>query len=293
MKIISNKSISLTERTQSISARLKVPMTLYDFKKRYNELLNFHLNEYIDHSELTFAQMWTDSYSSLSSILQKSAEPELLTAIEKRGLEALGKKQYYHNLELSFNEISKFLKQRMKLVKKELKTKLEPSILVEIVNPDAVKKQPDTEVHFSVMNDAISSLNLALIEDRKTSQKPEADPINLFNTLEFLKQPFINEFDHVPTEKVYNYFKVELVDTNYLSLDDLDKYLIKAFQEKIKPAEKFVFKGDFSIGIIVNIFYRYYKDIMQDRHGSKDEYCRLLGEYFNGFDTDKVNGNFK
>lgn len=167
MKIISNKSISLAETPQSISTRPKVPMTLYDFKKRYNELLNFHLNEYIDHSELTFAQMWTDSYSSLSSILQKSAEPELLTAIEKRGLEALKKKQYYHNLELSFNEISKFLKQRMKLVKKELKTKPEPSILVEIVNPDAVKKQPDSEVHFSVMNDAISSLKLALFEDRK------------------------------------------------------------------------------------------------------------------------------
>lgn len=294
METISNKSISLTETTQSISTRPKVPMTLDDFKKRYNELLNFHLNEYIDHSELTFAQMWTDAYLNLSSILQKSAEHELLTAIEKRGLEALKKKQYYQNLELSFNEIRKFLKQRMKVVKKGLKTKPESPQQKEIIDFDAVKQnKPDYKIPYSIMNDAISSLKLALIEDRKTSQQPEADPIDLSNTLEFLKKPFINEFDHVPTEKVYNYFKVELVDTNYLSLDDLDKYLIKAFQEKIKPAEKFAFKGNFSIGIIVNIFYRYYKDIMQDRHGSKDEYCRLLGEYFNGFDTDKVKGNFK
>ena len=143
-------------------------MTLDDFKRSYNELLNFHLNEYIDHSELTFAQIWTDAYSNLSSLLQRSTEPKLLTAVEKRGLEALKKNQYYHNLELSFNEIRKFLKQRMKVVKKELKAKPEPPVLVEIVNPDAVKKQPDSKIHFSIMNDAILSFKMALIEDRKT-----------------------------------------------------------------------------------------------------------------------------
>ena len=199
METISKKSISLTETTQSISTRPKVPMTLYDFKKRYNELLNFHLNEYIDHSELTFAQMWTNSYSSLSSILQKSAEPELLTAIEKRGLEALKKKQYCHNLELSFNEICKFLKQRMKVVKKELKTKPEPSLLVKIVNPDAVKKQPDSEVHFSVMNDAISSLKLALFEDRKTF------PVDAKQEQTYVPKP---------------YFKSESIDRIITTLND-------------------------------------------------------------------------
>jgi hypothetical protein len=168
MKIISNKSISLPETIQSSSTRPKVPMTLDDFKRSYNELLNFHLNEYIDHSELTFAQIWTDAYSNLSSLLQRSTEPKLLTAVEKRGLEALKKKQYYHNLELSFNEIRKFLKQRIKVVKKELKAKPEPPVLVEIVNPDAVKKQPDSKIHFSIMNDAILSFKMALIEDRKT-----------------------------------------------------------------------------------------------------------------------------
>ena len=111
-------------------------------------------------------------------------------------------------------------------------------------------------------------------------------------TLAVVKTPFVNNFDHVPKEKVCNYFKIELVDKNYLSIDDLHKYLIIAFQEKTIPAEKFTLKGSFTVGIIRNIFYRYYSEIAQDKHGLKNSYCQLLGEYFNGFDTAKLSRNF-
>lgn len=103
---------------------------------------------------------------------------------------------------------------------------------------------------------------------------------------------FENNFDHVPSKIVFNYFKKELVDKNYLSLDDLHKYLLAAFEDKKAPVDKFVLKGRFSIGIIRNIFYRYYTEIAQDKHGLKDKYCQLLGEYFNGFDTAKIKSNF-
>lgn len=103
---------------------------------------------------------------------------------------------------------------------------------------------------------------------------------------------FQNNFDHVQNDRVYNYFKTELVDKNYLSLEDLHKYLIKAFQEKTLIAERFLLNGNTSIGIIRNIFYRYYSEIAKDKHGVKDKYCQLLGEYFSGFDTAKIKRNF-
>lgn len=200
MKKISNKTISLTETTQSIITRPKVPMTLDDFKKRYNELLNFHLNEYVDHSELTFAKMWADAYLNLSSILQKSTDHKLLTTIEKQGLEALKKKQYYQNLKLSFNEIRKFLKQRMKVVKKELKTK--PESPQQNVNMDFdVDKQnkPDFKIPYSIMNDAISTLQLALIEDKKVF------PIDVKQEQTYVSKPC---------------FKAESIDSIIITLKD-------------------------------------------------------------------------
>lgn len=103
---------------------------------------------------------------------------------------------------------------------------------------------------------------------------------------------FENNFDHVQAKIVFNYFKAELVDKNYLPLEDLHKYLIMAFQNKIFPNEKFLLKGNVTIGIIRNIFYRYYTEIAQDKFGKKNEYCQLLGEYFNGFDTAKIAKNF-
>jgi hypothetical protein len=124
------------------------------------------------------------------------------------------------------------------------------------------------------------------------SQQPETEPETPQQLDKSKPFCFTNNFDHVQKEKVYNYFKTELVDKNFLSLDDLHKYLIIAFQDKTPLAERFIFSGNISIGIIRNIFYRYYTEIAQDKHGLKGKYCQLLGEYFNGFDTAKIKRNF-
>jgi hypothetical protein len=104
---------------------------------------------------------------------------------------------------------------------------------------------------------------------------------------------FENKFDHVPPKRVYDYFKKELVDTSYLSLEDLQKYLIMAFQDETFPTEKFEIKGKHTTSIIRTIFVKYYNEIAQDKHGLKLRYCKLLGEFFLGFDTIKLQNNFR
>ena len=154
------------------------------------------------------------------------------------------------------------------------------------------------------VNDNIEAVNLGMTANRKLTLPMEvlisSKNQQLNNDEDLLSQQldnsksfcFINNFDHVQNERVLSYFKTELVDRNYLTLEVLHKYLIIAFEEKTAPVEKFVINGKFTIGIIRNIFYRYYADIAQDKHGLKNNYCELLGEYFNGFDTDKIKRNF-
>lgn len=169
MKPIKEESMSLTERTQSVSSVPKIPMDFIEFKSRYNELLNHHLNENIYHDELSFVKKWFETYLNGSNLLKKRTKPELLTSIEKRGLEVLKTKNYYYDLELSFSLICEFLKQRKKEIKKELKTKPESPQQNEIMDFDVVKKnKPDFKIPYSIMNDAIKSLELSLIEDKKT-----------------------------------------------------------------------------------------------------------------------------
>jgi hypothetical protein len=140
----------------------------------------------------------------------------------------------------------------------------------------------------------ISFLQSRKLELEKESSSPsqQLEP-EISEQKRFSKPCFkINKFDHVNKDKVLGYFKAELVDKNYLSLETLNKYLIVAFQEKTTIAEKITLEGKFSQGIIRNIFYRYYSEIAQDKHGLKQDYCKLLGEYFVGFDTDKISRNF-
>ena len=102
---------------------------------------------------------------------------------------------------------------------------------------------------------------------------------------------FINNFDEVDSSVVYDYFKNSLVKNGFLSNDDLEKYLLVAFQNKELPKKRFVFlKQD--ISGITNIFYIYYKEVVEKRHGKQSNYAELLGNYFEGFQSDKVVNNF-
>jgi hypothetical protein len=174
IKTIIGKSMDLTERTHSISTIPKIPMALLEFKERYSELLDFHLNEYFEHDEISFIKKWFTIYSNGCNLLAKRTDNNL-TSIEKRGLEALGTKQYYPNLEFSFGRICDFLKQR----EQELNTTTQQpktSRLTEV-------KAPESKIHFSAMNKAMLSLQLALIDDKMAIQQSEANPIDLSSSI--------------------------------------------------------------------------------------------------------------
>lgn len=122
-------------------------------------------------------------------------------------------------------------------------------------------------------------------------QQPEA--LDLTSSKETTSKPFAkNNFDHVPVKRVLDYFKKELVDTNYLSLVDLQKYLIIAFQDKTAPVEKFTFAKKIKVKVARDIFYRYYTVIAKAGNDNKMIYAKLLGNHFTGFTAKKVFDNF-
>lgn len=102
---------------------------------------------------------------------------------------------------------------------------------------------------------------------------------------------FENKFDKVEPNIVYEYFNNNLVKKGYLTIKDLEKYLVLAFQDLEKPKEKFSF-SNLHIEKIRTIFYTYFREIANKPHGKKSDYAQLLGNYFNSFTTQKVNNNF-
>ncbi|NQY10436.1 MAG: hypothetical protein HRT71_13100 [Flavobacteriales bacterium] len=103
---------------------------------------------------------------------------------------------------------------------------------------------------------------------------------------------FENNFDEVESEKVYNFFKLELVDSKMLSIEELESFLITAFQEKKPPKKRFVLKGEKTKGKIRSKFYRYYYEVAARPYGKKKRYVELLGEYFHGWKTSAIISNF-
>lgn len=102
-----------------------------------------------------------------------------------------------------------------------------------------------------------------------------------------------NKFDHKPIEDVYKFFDKELVKTNWLTTEDLYRFLKMAFDQKKSPHpnDKIKFINDPPKKVIRNIFYRYYKDI-NGKTKSRVLVASLLGDYFFGYETKKVDDNF-
>ncbi|WP_343329294.1 hypothetical protein [Polaribacter staleyi] len=140
---------------------------------------------------------------------------------------------------------------------------------------------------FNVLNKFFNN-KIEYFKEIKALEKEEGGS-SLFSDLPQFE--FINNFDEVESNVVYDYFKNSLVKKGYLSNEDLEKYLILAFQNKELPKKRFVFlKQD--ISGITNIFYIYYKEVVEKRHGKQSIYAELLGNYFEGFQSDKVVNNF-
>jgi hypothetical protein len=125
--------------------------------------------------------------------------------------------------------------------------------------------------------------NKKLIIEEKLKNIETSQPEIPFN--------FQNNFDKVDKNKVYKYFSENLVKKGYLSKEDLEKYILLAFQNKKVPENKFKI-SESKVGNITNIFYMYYCDLASKPHGRKMDYAELLGLYFKGFEAEKVANNF-
>ncbi len=107
-----------------------------------------------------------------------------------------------------------------------------------------------------------------------------------------VKFSFNNNFDNVNNLNVYNYFKKELVEKNYLDLETLEEYLNLAFEKKTIPNKKITLKIIKTKRSIRQIFYKYYLEIAYKPYGNRSDYIKLLTDYFQGFEYDKVKNNF-
>ena len=101
-----------------------------------------------------------------------------------------------------------------------------------------------------------------------------------------------NEFDKTSLIDVYNFFAEELVNKKYLSKDTLLDYIRIAFQDRRLPDEKFRLRTK-ERNKIIDIFYRFYSEVSSRRHGTRDQYIKLLSNYFENFDFNKVKNNFR
>tara|TARA_R110001583_G_C5666193_1_gene410196 strand:+ start:1808 stop:2743 length:936 start_codon:yes stop_codon:yes gene_type:complete len=103
---------------------------------------------------------------------------------------------------------------------------------------------------------------------------------------------FANNFDKVKPVEIYEHFKAGLVEKGYLTEQELNEYLKTAFELKTIPETLFKIKDAPTKQKIIKIFYEFYKNIAGTPHRKQKSYSALLGNYFEGFNTENVSTNF-
>ena len=148
-------------------------------------------------------------------------------------------------------------------------------------------------------------INIELINYQKHLQaKRESIYIDLINEMQSLpnQQPeketeqgtpiFTNNFDKITPTEIYKHFKAGLVEKQYLTQQELNKYLKAAFELKRIPETLFKIKDAPNKAAIEAVFYKYYKNVAGKIHGKQNQYAALLGDYFEGYKTTTVSSNF-
>ncbi|MBK9640191.1 MAG: hypothetical protein IPO72_02590 [Saprospiraceae bacterium] len=140
-----------------------------------------------------------------------------------------------------------------------------------------------------------SNLYNTIIEIRRiiSVDIPLSDELNSLNKNENSNVSKIqNNFDKISIMDVYNHFKIGLVDKKYLTDEELIKFLQLAFEQKAPPKNRFKIKNAKTKQIVISLFYKYYKNIAGRPHRKQKDYAALLGEYFEGYNTNNVSSNF-
>ena len=103
---------------------------------------------------------------------------------------------------------------------------------------------------------------------------------------------FTNNFDNIKPTEIYKHFKAGLVEKGYLTEQELNEYLKAAFELKTKPETLFKLKHTRTKQNIYTVFYVYYKDVSQKKHNRQKEYAALLGDFFEGYNTEIIKTNW-
>ena len=145
-----------------------------------------------------------------------------------------------------------------------------------------------------VIESNLSSYNkiISFLETRKSELEGKTtlpEPQNLLENSEF---KFTNNFDNVAESKILEYFTEKLVETKYISENDLILFLKLAFDKMEVPQQKISFARFNTQRGIIKIFYNNYKIIAGKPHGKQERYIKLLSDYFISFDYEKIKTNF-
>jgi hypothetical protein len=103
--------------------------------------------------------------------------------------------------------------------------------------------------------------------------------------------PFQNNFDSSSEIEVYEHF-AQLVQKKYLTEDQLKDFIKSAFDKREGHPRSIIFSNVRTKQAIIRIFYSYYKDVAGKPPRKKDDYVRLLSNYFRGYDFKTVKTNF-
>jgi len=140
------------------------------------------------------------------------------------------------------------------------------------------------------LENSINIERIKLLNDLKKDIDKEPQQPETNNT--DINFEFENNFDRVKNTAVYDFFKTKLVDKKYLTVDSLHNYLKGAFENQKPPLTKFNFEKKYLIKDIRKIFYDYFTVINTEKYSTQDRYIKLLTDYFEGFDFDKIKNNF-
>lgn len=122
-------------------------------------------------------------------------------------------------------------------------------------------------------------------EDKTPKETPQPQKTEI-TSLEFT-----NNFDNVSEVDVYNHFK-KIVEKKMLTDKKLNEYLTQAFEKTTPPKTLFKFQNTTTKAKLRSYFYDYYRVVAQRPHGKKEDYVKLLSDYFEGYPFETTKTNF-
>lgn len=187
----------------------------------------------------------------------------------------------------------------------DLRNNLNPAIHLDFIKTaeaDEIIKAKDKYLTFRKETDFCNFLNgllfrdldLALIDffgaftdvsDMKRTQtespapQPEADPVVI--------ETMINNFNGDNIDKVKDHFRSL---EKYMKNGEFMQWIKQAFKMQEITERKFELTGEYTKKEIRNLFYTYWRS--SGKHGNKEEYVRLLSDYFEKFPFINTKNNF-